>query len=107
MYTKLLKIADEELKPWHNLVSNCWTPLYAGPVTHARTEGLTGQVSKVPHLGVDLQSEEEPESGMRGEGVELLLQLHQPLRGQVDVLQQHPAGVCVCVCVCVCVYEYV
>ena len=72
MYTKLLKIADEELKSWHNLVSNCWTPLYAGPVTHARTEGLIGQVSKVPHLGVDLQSEEEPESGMRGEGVKLL-----------------------------------
>ena len=79
----------------------CWTPLWAGPVTHARTEGLIGQVFRVPHLGGDLQSEEEPEARMRGEGVELLLQLHQPLRGQVDVLQQHPAGVCVCVCVCV------
>ena len=41
-------------------------------------------------LGVDLHGEEEPEAGVRLQGVQLLLQLHQPARGQVDVLQHHP-----------------
>ena len=42
------------------------------------------------YLGVDLHGEEEAEVGVGGERVELLLQLHQPLRSQVNVLQQHP-----------------
>lgn len=43
------------------------------------------------YLGVDFHGEEEPKVGMRSEGVQLLLKLDQPLWGQVDVLQQHPA----------------
>ena len=43
------------------------------------------------NLRVDLHGEEEPEVGVRSERVELLLQLHQPLRSKMDVLQQHPA----------------
>ena len=43
------------------------------------------------HLRVNLHGEEKPEVGVRSERVELLLQLHQPLRSKVDVLQQHPA----------------
>ena len=43
------------------------------------------------YLRVDLHGEEEPEVGVRSERVELLLQLHQPLRSKMDVLQQHPA----------------
>ena len=43
------------------------------------------------HLGVYFHGEEEPEVGVRSERVELLLQLHQPLRSKVDVLQQYPA----------------
>ncbi len=41
-------------------------------------------------LGVDLHGEEEPEAGVGGEAVEFLLQLNQPLWGQMDVLQHHP-----------------
>ena len=44
------------------------------------------------YLGVDLHGEEEPEVGVRSEGVQLLLQRDEPLRGQVHVLQQHPAA---------------
>lgn len=42
-------------------------------------------------LGVYFHGEEESEVGMGREGVQFLLQLHQPLWGQVHVLQQHPA----------------
>lgn len=42
------------------------------------------------YLGVDLHRQEQPEASMRLHGVELLLQLHQPSRRQVDVLQHHP-----------------
>ena len=42
------------------------------------------------YLGVDLHGEEEPEAGVGLHGVQLLLQLHQPAGGQVDVLQHHP-----------------
>lgn len=41
-------------------------------------------------LGVDLHGEEETEAGVGLHGVELLLQLHQPTRSQVHVLQHHP-----------------
>lgn len=41
---------------------------------------------EVVYLGVDLHCQEKPEAGMRLHGVELLLQLHQPSGGQVDVL---------------------
>lgn len=44
----------------------------------------------VVYLGVDFHCQEEPEAGMRLHRVELLLQLHQPPRGQVDILQHHP-----------------
>lgn len=46
--------------------------------------------SDVVYLGVDLHCQEKPEAGMRLHGVELLFQLHQPSRGQVDILQHHP-----------------
>lgn len=42
------------------------------------------------YFGVDLHRQEQPEASMRLHGVELLLQLHQPSWGQVDVLQHHP-----------------
>lgn len=42
------------------------------------------------HLGVDLHGEEEAEAGVRLQGVQLLLQLHQPAGCQVHVLQHHP-----------------
>lgn len=48
---------------------------------------------KVDHngnLGVDLHCQEEPEAGMRLHGVELLLQMHEPCRSQVDIFQHHP-----------------
>ena len=43
------------------------------------------------HLGVDLHGEEESEAGMGSNGVELLLKLYQPLRSEMDILEQHPA----------------
>lgn len=50
-----------------------------------------GRLPPLPaHLGVDLHGEEEPEAGVRLQGVQLLLQLHQPPRCQVHVLQHHP-----------------
>lgn len=52
--------------------------------------GGTLPVSDVGYLGVDLHCEEQPEAGMRLHRVELLLQLHQPPGGEVDVLQHHP-----------------
>lgn len=42
------------------------------------------------YLRVDLHRQEQPEACMRLHGVELLLQLHEPSWGQVDVLQHHP-----------------
>ena len=50
--------------------------------------GVTGGVT----LGLISIGEEQPEAGMGLHGVQLLLQLHQPARGQVDVLQHHPTG---------------
>lgn len=43
------------------------------------------------HSWVDLHGEEEPEVGVWCQGVESLLHLDQPLWGQVDILQHHPA----------------
>jgi len=43
-------------------------------------------------FGVDLHGEEESEGGVGGQVVQLLLQLHEPLRRQVHVLQHHPAA---------------
>lgn len=44
-----------------------------------------------PYLGVNLHGEEEPETGVGSDGMQLLLKLDQPLWGQVHVLEQHPA----------------
>lgn len=55
-----------------------------------KTNMLTCFISDVVYLGVDLHGKEEPEAGMRLHGMQLLLQLHQPSGGQVDVLQHHP-----------------
>lgn len=43
-------------------------------------------------LGADLRGEEQPEGGVRLQRVQLLLQLHQPHRRQVHVLEHHPAN---------------
>ena len=43
-----------------------------------------------PYLRVDLHGEEEPEGGVRCERMEFLLKRHEPLRSEMDVLQQHP-----------------
>lgn len=48
------------------------------------------QMRDVGYLGVDLHCQEKPEAGVRLHRVELFLQLHQPPRGQVDILQHHP-----------------
>ena len=42
------------------------------------------------HLGVDLHGEEQPEVGMRSDGVQFLLQRDKPLRSKMDILEQHP-----------------
>ena len=52
--------------------------------------GRRGREREKADLGVDLHGEEEAEAGVRLHGVQLLLQLHQPARSQVDVLQHDP-----------------
>ena len=39
------------------------------------------------YFGINFHGQEEPEIGMRGNGMEFLLQLDQPLRSKVDILQ--------------------
>ena len=51
-----------------------------------------GVYTTLPYLGVDLHGEEQPEASMWSEGVKFLLQLDQPLGGEVHVLQQDPAS---------------
>lgn len=51
---------------------------------------MTNLMNDVIYLGVDLHCEEQPEAGMRLHRVKFFLQLHQPPRGQMDVLQHHP-----------------
>ena len=60
----------------------------SAPPPHPRP--VPGWCPQSPHLRVDLHREEEPEAGVRLQRMQLLLQLHQPARGQVDVLQHHP-----------------
>lgn len=43
------------------------------------------------YLGVDLHGEEETEAGMWWETVQFLLQLDQPLRSKMYILQHHPS----------------
>ena len=57
-----------------------------------RVEGsLLSQQCFSLYLWVDFHGEEEPEVSVWRDGVKLLLEVDQPLRGQVHVLQQHPA----------------
>lgn len=57
-----------------------------------RVKAILGfhRVSQNCNLGVDLHGQEESEAGMRLHGVELLFQMHEPCRSQVDILQHHP-----------------
>ena len=52
---------------------------------------MANYTSLTPYLGVNLHGEEEPEAGVRGDGMQLLLKLDQPLWSQMYVLEQHPA----------------
>lgn len=47
--------------------------------------------TSIVYPGVDLHGQEQPEVGVGGQAVELLLQGHQPVGGQVDILQHDPA----------------
>ena len=51
-------------------------------VVHTRTA--------MADLWIDFHGQEEPETGVGRNGMELLFQGDQPLRSQVDVLQQNP-----------------
>ncbi len=39
------------------------------------------------YSGIDFHGQEKPKVGMRGDGVKFFLELDQPLRGKVDILQ--------------------
>lgn len=47
--------------------------------------------TSIVYPGVDLHGQEQPEVGVGGQAVELFLQGHQPVGGQVDILQHDPA----------------
>lgn len=55
-------------------------PAFKANASHLRTT----------HLGVDLHGKKESEASVWLQGMQLLLQLHQPPGSQVDVLQHHP-----------------
>lgn len=82
---------EEDTVPVSALV-NCVLRLYTHTHDFRTERWQTSTQSDMPstHLGINLHGEEQPEAGVRLQGVKLLLQLHQPPRGQVHVLQHHP-----------------
>ena len=78
-------------------VGHLWDHSHQGKSGKLDTSGITYTRGRVAgsdsgsYLGVDLHGEEESEAIVGRQAVEFLLELDQPLGGEVDVLEHYPA----------------